>query len=295
MSAEVKVIVDSISPEGKRITTLQLKYWRAIHGEVMTHRVFSRNASSSRAIPVMKLIMQVLTDPAGPIHWGQNRPGMQATEELTGWRLGVAKGLWRTAGVVAAGFAWGMVKVGLHKQVANRILEPWQYIHVVLTSTEWENFFELRLDQDAQPEFRELAGKIKAALDQSVPAKLNHGEWHLPYVTDEDRERVKSFAQTDEEYWNTLKNISAARCCRVSYLRHDGKTPRIADDLSLCDKLVGARPLHASPFEHIATPDQLIAASRGLPAKWDAPQRHGNFIGWIQYRKLIEVDTWRST
>lgn len=292
MVADVKVIADSISPSGDRLTTLQLRYWRAIHGEFMTHRVFSRNASSSRAVPVMKTIAQVLKDPAGPIHWGQNRPGMQAKSELEGLRLKIAKGLWRASGVVAAGFAWAMVKVGLHKQVANRILEPWQYIHVVVTSTEWENFFELRLDSDAQPEIRELAEKIKTALDNSVPTPLGYGEWHLPYITPEDMGYIKSIADGDEDYWNILKRASAARCCRVSYVKHNGKTPSVVDDLSLCDKLIGARPLHASPFEHQATPDRRHDEYSVTP--WAAPSLHGNLVGWIQYRKLIERETWQN-
>ena len=79
---EVKVIADSISESGKRITTFQLKYPRFIHSEVMTHRVFSRNASSSRAIPVKKMIEQVRNNPAMPIHWGANQSGMQAKNEL---------------------------------------------------------------------------------------------------------------------------------------------------------------------------------------------------------------------
>lgn len=291
MVAVVKVIADSISSEsGERITTLQLMYWRAIHGEFMTHRAFSRNASSSRAVPVMKTIMQVLKDPAGPIHWGQNRPGMQAKTELQGWRENVAKGLWRSAGVVAAGFAWGMVKVGLHKQVANRILEPWQYIHTVVTATDWENFFELRLDSDAQPEFRELAEQIKTALDNSTPVELRPGEWHLPYVTIADRDYVRTFAVDEKDVWNILKNVSAARCCRVSFVKHDGNAAKVEEDLALCGKLVGARPLHASPFEHQATPDQCFDVYSY--SRWGSPDLHGNLTGWIQNRKLIERDSW---
>lgn len=285
------VLVDSVQSEGLCDT-----YDLEIAGEfpnffadgVVVHN--SRNASSSRAVPVMKTIAQVLKDPAGPIHWGQNRPGMQAKSELDGLRRKIAKGLWRAAGVVAAGFAWGMVKVGLHKQVANRILEPWQYIHVVLTSTEWENFFELRLDEDAQPEFRELAQAVKDALDNSTPTLLAIGEWHLPYVTPEDREYVKSFAVDEEDYWNILKNISAARCCRVSFLKHNGLRADVHEDLSLCGKLVGARPLHASPFEHQATPDRYFDQYTYTP--WGNPSLHGNLVGWIQNRKIIERDSW---
>src|SRR5690606_30080072 len=119
---------------------MQLRYPRFIHAEFMTHRAFSRNASSSRAIPVHKMLSQVWNDPATPIHWGASRPGMQAREELKGWKRKAAQAIWKLAGRAACVFAWGAMKLGLHKQVANRILEPWQYIHVVVTATDWDNF-----------------------------------------------------------------------------------------------------------------------------------------------------------
>jgi thymidylate synthase ThyX len=81
-----KIIADSISESeyGDRITTFELEYPRFIHGELMTHRLFSRNAASSRAIPINKMMDQVLTAPAMPVEWGLNKSGMQAEEMLKG-------------------------------------------------------------------------------------------------------------------------------------------------------------------------------------------------------------------
>ena len=132
---EVKMIADSVSEFGVRICTLQLKYPRFIHSEFMTHRVFSRSASSSRAIPINKIISQVWNDPAMPVHWGANVSGMQAKKELKGWRLSLAKNIWVTASKFACIFAYLFSKIGLHKQIGNRILEPWQFINVIVTST----------------------------------------------------------------------------------------------------------------------------------------------------------------
>lgn len=269
---EAKVIEDSISEAGKRITTLQLIYPRFIHSEFMTHRLFSRNASSSRAIPVTKMIEMVRNNPAMPIHWGKNQPGMQANEQLARSDLNVAKQLWLESAQNAANIAEKMFEVGLHKQVANRILEPYQHIHVVVTSTEWDNWFELRAHEDAQPEIHELALQMKAVIDNSKPILLKAAQWHLPYVTIDEKLGIEDN--------RLLCNISAARCCRVSYLKHDGSAASIEEDLKLCDRLIGAKPLHASPFEHQAIPAYYA----------DAPS--GNFYGWIQNRKLIEKEIW---
>lgn len=296
MTISAKIIEDSISQEGKRITTFQLMYPRFIHAEVLTHRVFSRNASSSRAIPVSKMLAMVREDPAMPIHWGRNQPGMQANEQLFGGYLDKAQQLWLIAAKQAANIAENMMNLGLHKQAANRILEPFQHISVVLTATEFDNWFELRAHPDAQPEIQFLATEMQEAMNTwSEPKLLKPGEWHLPYVTDTDIADVRAMNLKSE----VLRQISAARCCRVSYLKHDGTAASIADDLDLCDKLVGAKPLHASPFEHQATPDtlshydtllvtgdkeELVSSNKN----WDNPELHGNFTGWIQYRKQIE-------
>jgi thymidylate synthase ThyX len=264
-----KVIEDSIAENGVRLTTLQLCYPRFIHAEFMTHRVFSRNASSSRAIPVAKMIEQVRNDPAMPIHWGKNQAGMQANEELAPMAQEGARQLWIQAARDAASIAQVMADVGLHKQVANRILEPYQYMHVIVTATEWENFFELRNHPDAQPEIHALAKVMHFAFAESRAVELKEGEWHLPYVT-----RAERLAFSND--LELLLKLSAARCARVSYLTHDGQTPSVDKDVALYDRLVGSKPLHASPIEHQATP---------LP---EADMWSGNFRGWLQNRKIVE-------
>lgn len=278
MTIEAKIIEDSISFEGKRITTFQLLYPRFIHSEVMTHRVFSRNASSSRAIPVSKMLAMVREEPAMPIHWGKNQPGMQANEQLALGNQYLAEVLWREAAQKAASVAERMMELGLHKQVTNRILEPFQHISVVLTATDFDNWFELRAHPDAQPEIQYLAKEMQLRLAYSTPKILNVGEWHLPYVISDERQ--DAFFKNNPEL---LRQVSAARCCRVSYLKHDGSVASVSDALALCEKLIGAKPLHASPFEHQATPDEFDEVHG-----YHYPELHGNFTGWIQYRKQIE-------
>lgn len=272
---KAKVIQHSTAGHGIELLTFQVQYHRYIHGEFMTHRVFSRNASSSRAIPVMKIISQVWNDPVIPVHFGANMPGMQAKDELTGWRGKVARGLWRLGGKLACVVAYGMTKVGLHKQVANRVLEPWQLMHVIVTATEWDNFYALRDHPDAQPEIRVLAQVMKEAHAKSTPRLVpvdEDGEysirrWHLPYVSEGER-CTQPLAD--------LIKASAARCARVSYLTHDGKEPDFAKDIALYDRLVGSVPIHASPVEHQATP---FRSSQD----WGA-----NFRGWHQHRQDVE-------
>lgn len=279
---DVKIIADSISAEQKRITTMQLKFHRFILPEFNTHRVFSRNASSSRAIPIAKILDQVKNDPAIPVHWGQNQPGMQARGEVKDKIAAVE--LWKQAAKDAASFAVVMSDMGLHKQVVNRILEPFQFVHVVVTSTEWDNFFNLRDHKDAQPEIQELAHKMKMAMDNNTPELLTQGEWHLPYVS---RDEIKTFKK-DSTFNDALK-CSAARCARVSYMKHDGQAPSLEDDIELYNQLVTrpytdkrgntlveTDPIHASPIEHQATPAV------------DVNKNYNNFKGWIQHRFLFE-------
>lgn len=267
---EVKIIADSISESGKRLTTFQLKYPRFIHAEIMTHRVFSRNAGSSRAVPVAKMIEQVRNNPAMPIHWGKNQSGMQAKEELTGQELHNTQRMWEIAAADTAYNAELMAKHGPHKQIVNRILEPFQHMHTILTATEFDNFFELRIHEDAQPEIYALALTMKQAMNANKPRLLLVGMWHLPYIT--DKEKI-------EFDYAVLCKISAARCCRVSYLKHDGTQPSIEDDLKLFDRLVGSAPLHASPLEHQATPYVKGAGN----------YFRSNLQGWTQYRKIYEA------
>lgn len=280
MTITAKIIADSMTHNGVRLTTLQLRYPRFIHAEFMTHRVFSRNASSSRAIPVERLIQDILDDTAMPMHWGKNQPGMQAREEhdaLVELQIGddwlnqpemkvfESRDAWRFARDNAIETAKAFHKAGYHKQIVNRLLEPFSHINVVVTATDWDNFFALRDHPDAQPEIQVLAREIKAAMARSEPDFLAPGEWHLPYVD--------ALMLGDLE---TMKRVSAARCARVSYLTHEGKQSTVEEDLALCDRLIGGRPFHASPFEHQA--EALPYASRA-----------NNFTGWLQFRRDIEA------
>lgn len=269
---EAKVIAHSVAHDdrgnhGPELFTLALKYPRFIHSEFMTHRVFSRNAASSRAIPVSKMIEQVRNEPAMPVYWGSNKPGMQAGDELTDMDLATAKNLWIDAAENAAATAEKMQELGLHKQVVNRVLEPFQIMQTVVTATEWENFFQLRISEFAQPEIKALAVAMKEAMTNSTPFQMPYGEYHVPYVTAEERDEYKS-----RKYWRTLCMVASARCARVSYLNHDGSNPDIAKDLDLATKLKDA--YHASPFEHVARPLDLR----------DMPGVNRNFKEWTQFR-----------
>lgn len=297
-----KVIADSIGPESPQLTTLQLRYPKCIHGEFMTHRVFSRNASSSRAIPVERLIKDVMEDPYIPVHWGKNQRGMQASEECNervrtfyfdhvdgeSWTNEKA---WLKARDNAVAMAQAFADAGYHKQIVNRLIEPWCHINVVVTATEWTNFFALRDHTDAQPEIQMLARAMKKAMAESKPRLLKPGEWHLPYVEPLEEDRAMSaYDRTGDalkQAWKMATKVSVARCARVSYLTQEGKIPSISEDLALYDKLISSVPLHASPAEHQATPDEwLINHNFGMGA-WFKPELHGNLQGWVQYRKTL--------
>lgn len=292
MTITAKIIADSISPAGIRLTTLQLRYPKFIHGEFMTHRVFSRNASSSRAIPVERLIRDVIDDPVYPSFWGKNQPGMQANEEhdVALRPTGISeikhtrKDGWDNARQGAIYWARTFDDAGYHKQIVNRLLEPFCHINVVVTATEWSNFFALRLHKDAQPEMRLLATEMSKAMAINQPHELQPGDWHVPYVGDGWCNNYRG--SSDLRAGKTVVQLSVARCARVSYLTQEGKTPNVEDDLKLYDRLVGAVPLHASPCEHQATPDYQIH-----PDVWFRPEYHGNFRGWIQYRKTLSGES----
>lgn len=302
MTITAKVVLDSISEEGVRLTTMELVYPRFIHSEIMTHRVFSRNASSSRAIPVEKMIDRIIKDPAIPVHWGKNQPGMQANEELPWDALVQASATWHKARDAAVKYARDMHALGAHKQIVNRILEPFSRTTILVTATEWENFYKLRRHRDAQPEIQALADAMFAAHAQSVPRKLLHGEWHLPYVTDDDLDEIIKLAlnQTHDTMFGQALledverattriacRVSTARCARVSYLTHDGDKPDIAKDDQLFHRLMISQPMHASPAEHQATPDRIVRYGAVSAIGWENPQFHGNLVGWQQHRKFF--------
>lgn len=272
MTIEAEIIADSISPTRSRLTTFMLRYPRFIHAEFMTHRLFSRNASSSRAIPVAKQIEMVELDPAMPVYWGKNQRGMQADEQVEQEAADRAKQIWLDAKDKAVEAARAMSKAGIHKQLANRIIEPFSHISVVCTATDFENFFNLRCHPDAQPEIKELAEKMRDLYyGESSPSFAPIGCWHLPFISPTPM-MVKD-GGFDIECIDANIKASVARCARVSYRTHDQKTPTIEQDVKLHDMLFSSG--HFSPFEHVATP--LVNPN----------DRVGNLKGWIQYRKML--------
>ncbi len=267
---EVQVLTDSISPQSQRLTTFVLRYPRFIHGEVLTHRCFSRNSQSSRAIPTAKLIEQVTSSPVYPIIWGKNQKGMSADQELSPHDQRVCRVLWKQSLDQVLKVVHDLQNFSVHKQVINRLLEPYSTITTVLTGTSdgLESFFQLRCSKSAQPEIRYLAERMKDAWKTSIPNYLACDDWHLPFVTPADSE-------LDVE---TKKQISAARCARVSYLLHTGGSS-VGRDLELCARLANDR--HWSPFEHVVRPAQPgVETEHGL-------QR--NLSGWVQYRAELEA------
>lgn len=296
--ASAIIVADSISEAGVRLTTFQLRYWRPIHSELMTHRVFSRNAGSSRARPSAKIIEQVRRNPWGPIHWGVNQAGMQAHTELGEQELMQAKSNWHLAARWAADAAQVMLDINVHKQIVNRLLEPFTYIDVLVTATDFANWFALRDHPAAQPEIQELAKLMKQAYQESLPTLLHGGQWHLPYITEEDWKnaywkckegRITRDEPSYKEKLAVVLKISVARCARVSYKAFDGNVAPIEKDLELYDQLLGSQPVHASPAEHQATPDEIIEVERGdiISERYANYELHGNFRGWIQYRKTL--------
>ncbi|ANJ65177.1 putative thymidylate synthase [Erwinia phage vB_EamP_Frozen] len=310
MTISVRVIADSINEFGNRITTFQLRYPRFIHAELMTHRKFSRNASSSRAIPVKRIIADIKEDPAIPLHWGKNQPGMQAHDELDDKviiPLGLTDSIevdkeqaWLTARDRVIKIAEGFDNAGYHKQIVNRLLEPWSHINVLVTSTEFNNFYHLRCHPDAQPEIEVLATQMRLAAQNSKPVLLAPGEWHLPYIKNSadwaeahlflKKGRITRDEPSKKEVQELLLKVSVARCARVSYLLHSGRQTTVDEDLILYAKLLGSAPLHASPAEHQATPDTKSYSNDYGGELWDNESLHGNFTGWNQYRKTLPYE-----
>jgi thymidylate synthase ThyX len=231
---------------------MALHYPRFIHSEFLTHRLFSRNSASSRAIPVSKLVQSIRADPAEPITLGRNQPGMQASEQTVADPLMVRQ-LWRQSMEHACNTALELVDQGLHKQHVNRVLEPYVHMDTLVTATEWSNFFELRLHNDAQPEMQRLAQVMKVAMEESTPDETYD---HEPF-------------RGDDGDWD----VAVARCCRISYGHVGGGNSTPEQDRALAQRLRDSG--HWSPFEHVATYRE---------------GQHDNYNGWVSYRRLIKED-----
>ncbi len=296
MAYKAAIIADSVTTRGERLTTFEVALPRIVLAEFNTHRVFSRNSASSRAIPVEKQLARVLDDPFMPVYWGINQSGMQAanTLDMQEERLAISEWLMaRDYAVLASVMLVGGIDMlkddelrrrvtklqttliyggkglptPLHKQIANRLLEPFMWHTIIVTATEWSNFFALRASPMAQPEIQKAAHIMKSLYATHTPLLLGDNDWHLPLI------------QTDEFDLpvDDLKKMSVGRCARVSYLTHDTGERDVVKDIQLHDTLKGSG--HMSPFEHVSRPMS--------EAEFRSNAYSGNFRGWHQYRKDV--------
>jgi thymidylate synthase ThyX len=278
---------------------MQVTGHRFILAEFNTHRVFSRNSASSRAIPLIKQLKRLEEDgPMFPLSWPMEQSGMQGGEELTLTQRNFARMMWAKTAAMNMAAAKGLhEQLGIHKSVVNRLLEPFMSHTIIVTATAWMNFFDQRVSPLAQPEIRELATRMQEVYASSTPQTLRDGEWHLPYVEEEDWEAMSSKFELGESMYPMAVMISAARCARVSYLTQEGKRD-IDKDIELYDRLVTASPRHWSPLEHVATPWQWNHQEYAISFEQDGqsfhvPTKHlpqvGNLRGWRSLRTTVEA------
>lgn len=319
-----KIIADSVSPAGHRFTTFECVYPRIVLAEVNTHRALSRVSASSRAVPVEKMVRRVLEDPYVPTHWGQNQKGMQAEQDLSPEQQAKARTEWLFARDSAVDHVKQLLSIGLHKQITNRLLEPFMWHPTVISGTEFSNFFNLRDHTAAHPDFRDLAHAMRELHGKSNPKQLSCSDWHLPYIADEDYETAILLDPTHPTaVIDTLCKVSVGRCARVSTLTHEGKRDLQAD-VDLHDKMMAGG--HMSPYENVARPMTLCELelfkqkkmrwdtvakklvwvgskySEGYACSEDCTKQHGrgkllvegeythflgNVQGWVQLRKMI--------
>lgn len=287
---DAKIIKDSVSEYGYRVTTMEVTIHRFVLAELNTHRDFSRNSASSRAIPFRKQVERIQTSPAIPVEWRAEQKGMQGGDILERAIAKESEKHWLEARDNAVKAARSLNALGVHKSIVNRLMEPFMWHTVIITSTNWDNFFKQRVSPLAQPEIRVAAEMMLEAYENSVPEEIEHGWWHLPYI-DEEADSLaleQYYHDQDIDPWTqveglegleVLKQVSAARCARVSYLTHDGKRD-IAKDVELYERLTSADPMHASPLEHVCTPASY--------AEVRACEVRGNLLGWYQLRHMVE-------
>lgn len=296
---EAKVMLDSMAPSGHRLTTILCTYPEFVHNELMTHRDFSRNSGSSRAIPGSKIRRSIMTDPVMPIYWGTAQKGMQPGDALDIDLSDRAAEIWLKMRDACVGGSKALDDLGVHKQYINRPMQPWKWMTTLVSATRWSNFFALRCDPMAQAEMQRLAYDIrdhygvwieppslefiKLSLllrdvwEMSVPRNMIAGEWHLPFITSMDWDEAidQNTNKSPQLVLPYMQKVSTGRCARLSYLTHFGVRD-LREDARLHDDLV--LPGHWSPFEHVAMAGELM----------DQNTSSGNFMGWYQYRQMFE-------
>lgn len=299
ISAEV-VLASRHAQTKHTLWTLLLRYPRWIHAEFMTHREFARNAASSRAIPIHRLIQSAIDEPAIPMFWGRNQRGMQAGEEcneLVRYNSGILEyavpreTAWLEARDQAVGYARAFAEAGYHKQIVNRLLEPFTHITVLLSTTNLANFLWLRDHEDAEPHIRLLAQRIRQVTDGHLHMQqLMPGEWHMPFITGDDWAEVNGGGVVTSEQVEAMQILSVARCASTSYKTVEGFDMTQRRALAVWDKLVGGDRLHASAFEHVAQADNLDTTFHAddYPSDvWRHRHQHGCFTGFRQLRKMM--------
>lgn len=279
-----------MNESNKRITTMEVEFHRYILAEYNTHSALSKNASSSRAISILNQLKMLSDSPAMPIFYGADKKGMSADGAVTKEQQRMAEAsILRMRDFCAREVQFLKEECNLHKQHANRYVEPWQVVKGVVTATEFKNFFALRNHKDAQPEIQELADCMEKALLGSKPEILKPGQWHLPYIRIHKLgpERLYISNKTCLKLEDALK-VSSSCCAQVSYRILDQS---VAKALGIYDSLVTSVPVHASPFEHQAkVPEhENVEGITHVNSKGDVCS--GNLIGWIQHRHLIEGNT----
>lgn len=305
-----KVIADSITEQGHRLTTLEVKAWRPVLAEINTHRMFSRNSASSRAIPVSKTLNRFDTEFAFPLEWPSEQKGMQGGNELIGDNLLDAKELWMSVSDIM----WGEIQdyvdyhpdpsTRLHKSLLNRWLEPGLMQTMIISATNWDGFFWQRCHKDAEVHIRVAAEAMQEAIANSVPELLYKNEWHLPYWSEngghigddsDGHDHAIGSHSPKLSYVEIAQRCSVARCARVSYMNQNG-VRSLEDDLALYERLVSTKDggvYHASPLEHVATPwadnSQYVYVPNtvddtGLDTEMGPLPKLGNFVGWLQLR-----------
>lgn len=296
---KAEIVADSVNRFGDRITSFLLTYPRMIHSEVMTHRIFSRNSASSRAIPFNKMITAITNNPFVPIKWMKEHSGMQGTEYFTESDLNFPHlpSRWLNARDNAIQSAKALSSDGVTKQMCNRLVEPFAYHKVLVTATDFENFFSLRAENQAEIHIQDIAYKMLEVYNKSIPKLLKKGSWHIPYGDEIDEEKLKSIHSvfhTEEELNLFRVKIAVARCARTSYTTLDTEFKHDYEaDIKLCDRLMNNG--HMSPAEHVAKTmsdyeyeNYTITYLNEDDEKVTEYGWCGNFKGFIQYRKTIK-------
>lgn len=315
-----KILADSVNEQGNRLVTYEITYPRIIHSELLTHKMLCSNSASSRAIPFAKMAEQLT---AQPVRFGQANPGMQDKGEDFKGTIKVTcpdgdayeftpEEVWEMARKDATSYAKFLKESDFHKQVYNRLTEPFQMMKTVISGTEWENFFWLRNDSAADPTLHELARCVQEARDESVPQLLKAGEWHLPYVLIdyEDGKQVYMVEQEVEgwgtaSYYMSLENAIKVSCARTAAVSFRNEDYGLEKCLEVYARLIGDERKHASAMAHAATPMQNKQMHKALsgcinyvdyPDTWELGVSHATrdgklwsaqYCGWIMHRKTI--------